>query len=92
MSTSSTSAENDQARLLAKAWSDSDFKTRLVNDPVTVCNEENVDITKYLSPGYKKGDPIPVTLPPAPADAGTMSRDQLQAAASTALSQMGEMF
>ncbi len=92
MSPSSTSSANDQARLLAKAWSDSDFKTRLINDPVTVCNEENVDITKYLSPTYKKGDPIPVTIPQAPPNAGTMSRDELQAAASTTLSQMGEMF
>ena len=92
MATSSAASDNDQVRLLAKAWSDNDFKTRLVNDPILVCKEENVDIYQYLPQNYKKGDPIPVTIPPAPAGAGTMTREQLEVAAATTLSAMGEMF
>lgn len=91
-STSSSSSNTNQAGLLEKAWTDRDFKTRLVNDPVTVCAEERVDISKYLPANYKKGDRIPVTLPKPPENIGTMSKAQIQAAASTTISSGAEMF
>ncbi len=91
-SSSSSSSNTSQAGLLEKAWTDRNFKTRLINDPVTVCAEERVDISKYLPANYKKGDKIPVTIPDPPANIGTMTLAQIQAAASTTMSSGAEMF
>ena len=91
-STSSSSSNTDQVRLLEKAWADEKFATRLINDPVTVCAEERVDISKYLPANYKKGDRIPVTIPDPPENIGTMTLTQIQAAASTTMSSGAEMF
>jgi hypothetical protein len=88
----SSTSQNDQVRLLAKAWTDADFKTLLQDDPVAACEQENVDINQYISKTQQKGAPITVTIPPAPANVATMTRAQVELAAGTVLAQMGEMF
>ena len=66
----SASTERLWARIIARAWSDKDFKQRLLDDPCTVLSENGLDVP----PGFEIRDASDTegeadfVLPPPPPD------------------------
>jgi hypothetical protein len=73
--------QNTWAKIVARAWSDADFKKRLVNNTKEVCKEYGIELPKGIE--YKVNDQtdrvIYLNLPKKPE--GELSEEELQSIA-----------
>ena len=75
--------EKEWAKVIAQAWADEGFKTRLLADPRSVLKENGIEFPENIKLGISegKGDEINLTLPSKPADIGTIEELSQRAAA-----------
>lgn len=90
-SSGSPTSNNELASILAKAWTDNGYKSRLQTDPQAAFQEMRADIRTYV-PNYDPNRPVSINIPNPPAGVTEMTQTQVQAAASTSLSSGAEMF
>jgi hypothetical protein len=90
----STKEKNKQIQIsmLAKAWSDPNFKARLEKDPTTVCREEGMDFSGEMRISDREASPNVFYLPPPPSGSGGMSTIEVEKAASEVIAADKEMF
>ncbi len=70
----------DTAQVIARAWSDPDFKAQLLNDPKTALVGYGVDLPAGLSLKIVENtaDTVHIVLPATPSQAGDLSDEDLQ--------------
>ncbi len=70
----------DRAQVIARAWSDPDFKVQLLNDPKTVLAGYGVDVPAGLDIKIVENtaDTMHIVLPAVPSQAGDLSDEDLQ--------------
>ncbi len=70
----------DRAQVIARAWSDPDFKAQLLDDPKTVLAGYGVDLPAGLNLKIVENtaDTMHMVLPAAPSQAGDLSDEDLQ--------------
>ncbi len=70
----------DRAQVIARAWSDPDFKARLLNDPRAALVGYGVDLPAGLNLKIVENttDTIHIVLPATPSQAGDLSDEDLQ--------------
>ncbi len=70
----------DTAQVIARAWSDPDFKAQLLNDPKTVLAGHGIDLPVGLNLKIVENtaDTIHIVLPATPSKAGELSDGDLQ--------------
>ncbi len=70
----------DSAQVIARAWSDPDFKAQLLNDPKTVLAGYGVDLPAGLTLKIVENtaDTIHIVLPATPSQASVLSDGDLQ--------------
>ncbi len=70
----------DTAQVIARAWSDPDFRAQLLNDPKTVLAGYGVDLPAGLNLKIVENtaDTIHIVLPAKPSQASELSDEDLQ--------------
>ncbi len=70
----------DSAQVIARAWSDPDFKAQLLDDPKTVLAGYGIDLPTGLNLKIVENtaDTMHVVLPAVPSQAGDLSDEDLQ--------------
>ncbi len=70
----------DSAQVIARAWSDADFKAQLLNDPKTVLASYGIDLPPGLNLKIVENttDTMHIVLPATPSQAGDLSDADLQ--------------
>ena len=70
----------DSAQIIARAWSDPDFKAQLLNDPKSVLVGYGIDLPEGLNLKIVENtaDTIHMVLPATPSQAGDLSDADLQ--------------
>ncbi len=70
----------DTAQVIARAWSDPDFKAQLLNDPKTVLASYGIDLPAGLNLKIveNSAETMHVVLPATPSQAGDLSDADLQ--------------
>ncbi len=73
----------DTAQVIARAWSDPDFKAQLLRDPKTVLAGYGVDVPAGLNLRIVENtaDTFHMVLPATPSQAGDLSDEDLQSLA-----------
>ena len=67
-------------KVIARAWTDADYKAKLVDDPAAALAEAGVEVpagTK-MKVVENTADTVHVVLPVAPTEAGKISMDELE--------------
>ena len=81
-----------QIKMLAKAWSDDNYKRKLKADPTAVCREEGMVFDGEMTVSDREAAPNIFYLPPAPEGVGGMNETDLEKQASDLISGDKEMF
>lgn len=70
--------QTQMARIIAKAWADDGFKSRLIADPAAVLGEEGIHLPEGMTMRVMEDTPETTTLviPPKPSD-GEISEENL---------------
>ncbi len=70
----------DSAQIIARAWSDPDFKAQLLNDPKATLVGYGIDLPAGLDLKIVENtaDTMHIVLPAEPSQAGDLSDDDLQ--------------
>ncbi len=70
----------EYAKVIAQAWTDEEFKKRLIEDPATVLNENGIEIPEGMAVRFVEGkeNEILVPLPPRPPESAELSDEDLE--------------
>lgn len=76
-------------KAIAKAWSDKEFKNRLINDTKSALAEVGVEVPDHMTVKVVENEPdtVNVVLPVAPPNAEELSLDELEGTAGAGFSQ-----
>lgn len=66
--------QKEWAKVIAQAWADEDFKKKLLADPKAVLKENGIEFPENIRLNILEGkaDEFNLTLPPRPAQLGTI--------------------
>ena len=91
-----SSSINDNKKIeigiIRRAWTDKNYKQRLMTEPVTVCQEVNMIIPDRILTLAKSGGSVSFKLPDTPEDIDLLTVEQQEQRASTLIQGMAEMF
>jgi len=78
--------------IIRRAWTDKNYKERLKNEPIVVCQEAKMTIPDRILTLSKTGGSVSFKLPDVPVDIKILTIEQQEQRASTLIQGMAEMF